>query len=527
MLDAIGGFLLAILVIVGIGIAIAFGIAIVLACALLTTLIGVIWLPAQYFTVMAKRIVAEPGEISLMESTRIGKALRVAGHLDQERSFPHYFFGPVEIDMRSIISDSSDRIDASLRSGWKIGTDLFSEGPGYFGQTAGVGILIGLIPGGICGMAVTALVVVINIVLTAVSAALAALMSIILRGLDTTMRFVAGIHLTCPICAQAVHPYAAYKCPSCGELHRDIRPGRRGVLGRICRCGYRIPTLLLVGAVRLAAVCPECGSALPRRFGKIPIIVIPFFGSVKAGKTQLIYTLVLALRALITASGGAVEIHGDTRHELDRIGERLAINGSPRPTVAKSPEAFVMRIKIGLNERYIYLFDPAGELHYRTDTLDELHYFDKANTMVFVADPLAAEGVWEQLSAEQNDYSRIRSNWVEAELAYELPREQMRQMGTKGRLTRLAFVVTKKDILTKAGICHEKRDSVRKFVSAADGMDMGNLVREAERSFADVGFFQTAAITDEADVPDISIEALAIWLMRSEGIILSGVSNDD
>jgi hypothetical protein len=288
-----------------------------------------------------------------------------------------------------------------------------------------------------------------------------------------------------------------------------------------------MPTLLLVGAGRLSAVCPECGNGLPRLFGKIPVIVIPFFGSVKAGKTQLIYTLVLALDSLITGNGGTVELHDDTRHELNRIGERLSATGSPRPTVARTPEAFVLRLKIGLSERYVYLFDPAGELHYRTDSLDELHYFDKASTLVFVADPLAAEGPWSRLSVEkQGALSPIRSDWAEAELAYELPREQMRRMGSKGHHMRLAFVISKKDVLEKAGPSEEKQDAAGEFVSAYDGMDMGNLVREAKRSFDEVGFFWTAAITDESGVPDTSVEALAIWLLHSEGITIRGVTGD-
>jgi hypothetical protein len=530
MLKAIGQMLLGIVIVAGVAAAFAIAVAVVLVCAVLTVGIGLTWIPAQYFRAMRKQLAAAPPEAGKAAEGWLGRAFRVARHVDSQHSLPHYFFGPVEIDVRSVVRDSSDRIGSELRSGWETGWDLVAdsdEGIASIGIIPGIGILVGFVPGAICGIAVTAAVAVIHVAFSLAGAGVSALTGVLLRGMDVAMRYAAGIRLTCPICAHTVRPYATYVCPGCGELHRDVRPGRRGIIWRVCRCGCRMPTLLLVGAVRLSAMCPECGAGLPRRFGKIAIIVIPFFGSVSAGKTQLIYTLVRAFDSLITENGGTVELHDDTRHELNRIGEQLSTTGSPRKTVGGSPEAFILRIKIGLSQRYIYLFDPAGELHYRTDSLDELHYFDKASTLVFVADPLAAEAPWSRLSAEeQGALSPIRSDWDEVELAYELPREQMRRMGSKGHLMRLAFVISKKDVFAETGADSQQRDAVGQFVSARDGMDMGNLVREAERSFDDVGFFWTAAITDESGVPDTSVEALAIWLLRSEGITIGGVLND-
>jgi hypothetical protein len=531
MLKAIGQTLLVIAVLAGIVAGLAIAVAVVLACAVLTVVIGLTWLPAQYFVAMKEQLAAEPPEAKKAEDGWLGRAFRVARHVDSEHSLPHYFFGPAEVDVRTVMRGSSDRISSGLRSGWEIGQNLVfetgGEGIAVIGIIPGIGILIGIVPGAISGIAVTGAVAVMHVALSLAGAAVSALTGIVLRGVDAATRFAAGIRLTCPICAHAVRPYATYVCPGCGELHHDIRPGRRGIIWRVCRCGHRMPTLLLVGADRLSAMCPECGAGLPKLFGKIATIVIPFFGSVKAGKTQLIYTLVLELDSLITGNGGTVELHDDTRHELNRIGERLSTTGSTRPTVARTPEAFILRIKIGLSERYIYLFDPAGELLYRTDSLDELNYFDKASTLVFVADPLAAEGPWSKLSVEeQGTLSPIRSNWAEVELAYELPREQMRRMGSKDHHMRLAFVISKKDVFAKAETGEEKGGSVKEFVSADEGMDLGNLVREAKRSFDDVGFFWTAAITDESGVPDTSIEELAMWLLHSEGITIGGVPGD-
>jgi hypothetical protein len=530
MWNAIGQVLLWILILALVVFAFVFAVAVVLVCAALTVVIGLTWLPVQYFAAMIEQLTGAPPAAGEAADSLLGRALRVAGHVDSQRSLPHYFFGPVEIDVRGVLRNSADRIDFVLRSGWSFGWELVTEsvnGIGALGIVPGIGILIGFIPGAICGIALTAAVAVIHITFSIVGAGIAALSGAMLRGLDVAMRYAAGIRLTCPICAHTVRPYATYVCPDCGELHADVRPGRRGIIWRVCTCGGRMPTLLLVGAAGLSAICPECGAGLPRLFGKIPTMVIPFFGSVSAGKTQLIYTLIQAFDSLITGNGGTVQLHDETRHELNRISEQLSAKGRPSKTVFGSPQAFILRIKIGLNERYIYLFDPAGEMNYRADSLDELHYFDKASTLVFVADPLAAEGPWSRLSAEdQAALSPVRSNWAEVELAYELPREQMRRMGGKGNLMQLAFVISKKDLLEKAGADAQKGDAIEKFVLARDGMDMGNQVREAKQAFNDTEFFSTAAITDESGVPDSSVEKLALWLLRSEGIIINGIPDD-
>ena len=41
---------------------------------------------------------------------------------------------------------------------------------------------------------------------------------------------------SCPHCYQ-VMPRPAYRCPGCSKAHRDLRPGRLGLLARRCDCG--------------------------------------------------------------------------------------------------------------------------------------------------------------------------------------------------------------------------------------------------------------------------------------------------
>ena len=78
--------------------------------------------------------------------------------------------------------------------------------------------------------------------------------------------------------------------------HRDIRPGRFGILRRRCQCGEPMKTLLLFGSAGMSAYCPLCDHALEHGPGKAPEIVLPFFGAAGAGKTRLLFSMVAQLQ---------------------------------------------------------------------------------------------------------------------------------------------------------------------------------------------------------------------------------------
>src|ERR1039458_2214550 len=113
------------------------------------------WLPVQYFFAMWDRIGADPG----YAETNVFVAGR---HVDHERAFVQYYLGPVLADFARIV--------------------------------------VVLIPAAIA-------------IFGAIAAAVSA---VLLRGADTLLRYLAGVHMTCPVCVQAIRPYAAYRCPSCG-----------------------------------------------------------------------------------------------------------------------------------------------------------------------------------------------------------------------------------------------------------------------------------------------------------------------
>jgi hypothetical protein len=112
------------------------------------------------------------------------------------------------------------------------------------------------------------------------------------------------------------------------------------------------------------------------------------------------------------------------------------------------------------------------------------------------------------------------------ELAYELSREQIRHLTGDRRPARLAVVMTKSDVLDNA---HAVRpgETAPKLANGHDGLNLGNITREAGKSFRDVAYFRTAAITDESGAADTSVIRLAAWLLRAEGVRLKRCISDD
>lgn len=471
-------------------------------------------IPAAYFAAMGKMIDSELSGYAMAEDSRVGRLVRVNRHVDQPRSFPQYFFGQVQVDAKEILDDFASAVRTLLANRWSATAEMIESSNSYIQHTIAYAIRLGVVIGTACGLTISAVIIGVHLLVAVVCAIAAVLAAMILRAADAVIRVVAGVRMVCPVCVHVARPYAIYKCPSCGAGHHDVRSGRRGIFTRICGCGQRMPALLLTGADRLAASCPRCTSPLPPGFGKNAEVLVPFIGSVRAGKTQLMYMLVLALSGLAGKSGKTYELLSESQEEVDRIGKQLARTGSPGPTIPESPEALVMRLTSGprRQRRYIYLFDPAGELHYRDRGLDELHYLGQANTLVYVADPLAAAGVWDRLGDEtKRQLAPTRSDGVEAELSYEMSSEGIRRMGGKKNQMRLAFVVTKVDTLSDLPALTDE-DSVRKFVENSEWMDMGNIVRDAMQSFGEVRFFAAAATPGESGMPDTSIEELAEWL---------------
>lgn len=493
-----------------------------LICTLCVALYYFAVFPLNYVLSMFNRINADAPEMDDVESSHSARIFSLTKRADRQVAQPSYFFGPAEVDARSIIRAAIGRCRRSFTQGSQAADNAMEIEAVFLRTVLGNGTQIGLVVGTIMGTTATAIVAFVHLAMMMVSAISAITVGMILRMIDTTMRFIRGVVIRCPNpqCSRPVRPYPAYRCSACGELHKDIRPGPFGIVCRTCICGARLPTLLITGTAGLAAICRICGTELHHRAGKAAEIIVPLFGGANTGKTQLIYALVAALRSMDERL--SIEPDGQTAERLNRIADALAASGRTNPTLVRAWQPYVLHLRLGLSERLVYLFDAAGEVHYKLASLKRSGYHNKGRTVVFVADPLAADNIWDDFSsAEQRKLLPLRSQYDDNELSYEQTREHMRRLGRKDKRMRLAFVLTKGDLLpAHLKASGPSEDVVRKRIVDSGGLDLGNLVREAGQNFKSVKFFQTSALVDDAGCPDKSVVILARWILRSEGIIL-------
>ncbi len=342
----------------------------------------------------------------------------------------------------------------------------------------------------------------------------------LLRLIDTGLLQLRGIRITCsnPNDYGRV-PYPSYKCRNCGAMHRDVRPGRYGVVARTCACGGTMPTLLMLGSHRMAGYCPKCNEPLPAESGKAREIVLPVFGASNAGKTQLMVLLAHAAQERFGRTGVPVEPGDDyTRDWFDEQSKRLADTGKPQKTAVDLRPPFVFQIRgRGRRRRTLKIFDVAGEIFDTSDRIDGLRYAMAAGTFVFVLDPLAIDRFWASLDDDlraglanvrsDREPSSILSNAI---LAFE-------RMDLDLSRIRLVVAVSKADLISaeleQAGVSDDP--SIRTWLR--DDLHLVNMVQAMTHSFATVDFVLTAAIRT-GDLIDTSVVRFMESVLAGEGV---------
>ena len=364
-----------------------------------------------------------------------------------------------------------------------------------------------------------------------------------LRLVDGALLRYRRIRMLCPRCFEHM-AYPSYECGGCGRVHRDVRPGRRGVFRRGCVCGQVMPTLLVLGSARMTALCPHCGQGLEHRPGEARELPIALFGDTGAGKTRLTHGLYAALEhaALAHAAPGYADSgrDGAAAHHgarVESVGEytrqRLADSPrtlSPRCRVRPTPpgrraRGLTLRVAAGQRVLSVQVYDAAGERFSRSERTEELTYLGQTTTFVLVVDPLAIPAVWNALGAgERWRLAEERSRTPDPEPVYMRVREEVaRQYATLGRSlgrTRLAVVVTRGDLLAGTPIAPGGVPPER---WVRETLGMGNVLRAARSDFGSTEVFVTGAVVDADGRPDPSLTALALWVMAPEAEAFTGM----
>jgi len=324
-------------------------------------------------------------------------------------------------------------------------------------------------------------------------------------------------------CMDCMHvtPWPAYVCPTCHIKHHDVMPGTLGTLTRHCECGTSFPTLPSRTAWHLQAVCKRCGKALPQGAGAVPDIRIPVFGDMFAGKTRFLFASLNSL--LIDTQAAGIRHEFLDERSRDEAKRNLAIirdGGDTVKTDVNHAAAISLRLRDKKDADLIHLFDASGEQYSDAGQYDDLRFLEDGQALVYVLDPFSVDEIRERVATGSHEVlAAARSAEHSAEIAYGEVVNRLRGAGVPLHGQRLAVVVSKVDLLRKAGLAVPTRSpDIEAWLREAG---LHNLVRAASREFRDVTYFAVASqdvTTSRVDDPGAPLR----WLLAVHGVKIPG-----
>jgi hypothetical protein len=453
----------------------------------------------------------------------------------REPAYEHYLFGQSRRDLTVALSRAVTRLRSDVAADARqiVNRRLVFTGTGYWtgpllwhlliGLMFMAGLVLGTLAAAILLTAVTAVQVLIVIIVAGLG--ISAIFA--LRVMDSTLLRIRGIRMTCPNCYRHIS-YPSYRCPGCGVLHHDIRPGRYGVLRRQCVCGHSLPTLLLLGSHKMTAFCPfeDCGVQLADDQGTAPELMLAIFGGSNAGKTRLLTVIVMALKD--HAAQRAAMIDFADRLTARRVSELTPAVFSSLPTSRTGPEqprAYSLYVKpADRNPRLVHFFDTAGEKFYESEKLTALRFFRSASTFIFVIDPLSIDRVWDKLEPSRQSSFRPRPDRSPA-YVFQQVIQNVEEMGADLKHVRLGVAVSKADVLSREQLPAPGQDS-SSVEAWLDEMNMDDLVRSMRHVFGEVRFFHTSAMLTDGGIPP-SVDDLIDWSLAGSGLTPRAAGGSD
>ncbi|GIF08391.1 GTPase domain-containing protein [Actinoplanes siamensis] len=436
-------------------------------------------------------------------------------------AYVHYLSGPAGRDLRQVarLTWRDMRRQAETTRTW-LKSRFFHYGMNNYRRAVGVLLAAGVVAGAVITALVMTFVALGALLVWGLLFVLAKALLYLLRGLDLGLSQLRGIKLTCPACHHRV-VYPAYDCPNplCSHRHKDVRPGRYGLLRRTCWCGYRMPTLLLLGSHRMTAWCPHCEAPMAEGAGTAREIVIPMLGATTAGKTRMMLALAATMTGGERSGISATTADEPTGNALAQMQEALAARGDTGKTIAEDAvRAYSFNLGGGRVRRLVHIYDPPGEDFGDSARLQARRFLRGAHAFVFVVDPFAIPDVWNSLNPQaQREYRAIRSSQPPSYI-FEQVLENLNGMGVRTADKSLAVAVTKSDLTSDLPICAglgDGNDAVRGWLS--DRVGMANMVRSIEKSFGDVRYFHTTARFTPAGT-DQNVHDLLKWTLGRYGV---------
>ena len=482
---------------------VAMPLAAIAACTIYTVRV-----PFTYLVVLTRVLVIRPRWLPEWKRPPRGSA-------KADPAVLQYFYGPAVADADLTVRVAYENGERLLRSGAKRIIRLLKSDTPWLAGPLGVGGAVGMAAGTVLGVAIAAGCALIHLLVVGAVAGLARATGGALRGIDSAVLRLRHIKMFCPVCFERV-PYPGYVCAGEGRHpHRDVRPGRFGIVRRRCQCGEPMKTLLLFGSSKISAFCPHCDHLLEHRPGEAPEIVLPFFGAVGAGKTRLLFSAVTQFQAWDGARELTAEFADSVTTRELAVAEGILRSGeTTSATPPELPRAYVLRLGTGKGARILHMFDAAGERFYSAERTRELGYLSKARTFVLVIDPLSVDAFWNRLPEDRRKaLESVRSTVRSPVEAFHQAYQSIEAMGVDLKEARLAVVFSRADKFDPpAGDPAEWADRE---------LGLGNLVRSVKLQFKDSLFLPAAAVMENEAV-HASIATLLRWMLADEGDALPG-----
>jgi hypothetical protein len=323
-------------------------------------------------------------------------------------------------------------------------------------------------------------------------------------------------------CMECMHvtQWPAYRCPSCAKPHHDINPGRLGTFARRCACGASFPTLASRAAWRTTAECKRCKKALPEGAGAVRDIRIPVFGDTNAGKTRFLYASLNSLMDDAERADVPVTFPDQAIGEEVRRGREVIRAGqnTPKTSPGTGRVAITLRLREGQQSDLIHMFDAAGEDYSEAQRYEKLRFLDDSQGLVYVLDPFSIQAIREQLAGQQGDVlEAAQAAENDPDLAYGEVISRLRDGGVPVSAQRLAVVVSKADLLRRAGLDIPSDSAAIQDWLVKAGLQ--NLVLAMGREFTEIRYFAVASLDVSASLPDEPGVPLR-WLLVAHGVRL-------
>jgi len=390
----------------------------------------------------------------------------------------------------------------------------------------------------ICGAAIHVAVTLVHGTILGVGASLWMLAAWTLRAIERGGRLIRRASFVCPH-ADCHLPMAIplYRCAACAAEHRRLLPGRYGVLRRRCRCGRKLPTLMMFGRDTVPAFCPQpkCDRPLSAVIGTARNVHFAVVGGASAGKTVYMIAAVRALSALDDVRVRFLDSRDE--RQFKQIARRFDGGAAAEKTTPGSPTAFLLNVQTNDKETLVYLYDAAGEMYAGSESLRQQNYFQTATAVILIVDPFSLDRVQAELGEELNEMrpllrpSEQRPQECYDRVALLLRERQGEHIGS----VPLAIVLTKVDAfdlqseidaIEAESIATPQQGTVEGSRAVRTWLlrhEEGNLVRSAESDFVSVGYFACSALGRVADASSAPLRGHGVlqplaWIAGHAGI---------